>query len=85
MYLRKTGQQKYEISIDEPLSVDYDGNELLLSDILGSDSDVVYRKMEEDEEKKDKAADDLKAQDEALSANSEDIAAKEALLKTKKR
>ena len=52
MYLRKTSLQKREISIDEPLSVDWDGNELLLSDILGSESDVVYRKMEEAEEKK---------------------------------
>ena len=52
MFIRKSSQKKREISIDEPLSVDYDGNELLLSDVLGSDSDVVYRKMEEDEEKK---------------------------------
>ena len=52
MFIRKSSQRKREISIDEPLSVDYDGNELLLSDILGSDSDTVYRKMEEDEERK---------------------------------
>ena len=52
MYIRKTSSQKREISIDEPLSVDWDGNELLLSDILGSDNDVVSREMEENEEKK---------------------------------
>lgn len=52
MFIRKSSQRKREISIDEPLSVDYDGNELLLSDILGSDSDSVYKKMEEDEERK---------------------------------
>ena len=52
MFIRKTSSQKREISIDEPLSVDWDGNELLLSDILGSDSDVVSREMEENEEKK---------------------------------
>ena len=52
MYIRKTASQKREISIDEPLSVDWDGNELLLSDILGSDNDVVSRAMEEDEERK---------------------------------
>lgn len=52
MYIRKTASQKREVSIDEPLSVDWDGNELLLSDVLGSDSDVVSREMEEDEERK---------------------------------
>ena len=52
MFIRKTSSQKREVSIDEPLSVDWDGNELLLSDILGSDSDVVSREMEENEEKK---------------------------------
>ena len=51
MFIRKTSSQKKEISIDEPLSVDWDGNELLLSDVLGSESDVVSREMEEDEEK----------------------------------
>lgn len=51
MFIRKTSTQKKEVSIDEPLSVDFDGNELLLSDILGSDSDLVTREMEEDEEK----------------------------------
>ena len=52
MFIRKNSSQKKEISIDEPLSVDWDGNELLLSDILGSESDVVSKSMEEDEEKK---------------------------------
>lgn len=52
MFIRKTSSQKKEISIDEPLSVDWDGNELLLSDILGSDSDVVSKEMEEHEERK---------------------------------
>ncbi len=52
MFIRKTSNQKREISIDEPLSVDWDGNELLLSDILGSDNDVVSREMEENEERK---------------------------------
>lgn len=52
MFIRKTSSQKREISIDEPLSVDWDGNELLLSDILGSDNDVVSKEMEEKEERK---------------------------------
>ena len=52
MYIRKNSGQKCEVSIDEPLSVDWDGNELLLSDILGSDSDIVTKEMEEDEERK---------------------------------
>lgn len=46
MYLRKNNKQKLEVSIDEPLNVDWDGNELLLSDILGTDEDVVYRDLE---------------------------------------
>ena len=52
MFMRKASAHKREVSIDEPLSVDWDGNELLLSDILGSDSDSVCRPMEEDEEKR---------------------------------
>ena len=52
MFIRKSAQRKKEISIDEPLSVDYDGNELLLSDILGSEADSVSREMEEDEERR---------------------------------
>ena len=50
MFLRKTSQMKYEISIEEPLSTDWDGNELLLSDILGSDSDTVSPDIEQEVE-----------------------------------
>lgn len=52
MFIRKSSSQKKEISIDEPLSVDWDGNELLLSDVLGSDADVVTKDMEDDEERR---------------------------------
>lgn len=52
MFIRKSANHKKEISIDEPLSVDYDGNELLLSDILGNEADSVYKGMEEAEERK---------------------------------
>ena len=52
MFIRKNVSRRKEVSIDEPLSVDWDGNELLLSDILGSDSDSISRDMEEDEEKR---------------------------------
>lgn len=48
MFLRKSSQLKNEISIDEPLNVDWDGNELLLSDILGSDNDIVNRDIEKE-------------------------------------
>ena len=51
MFLRKASYQRREISIDEPLSVDWDGNELLLSDVLGSESDSVYHDMEKEEER----------------------------------
>ena len=51
MYLRKTSNQKSEISIDEPLNIDWDGNELLLSDILGSDVDEISRGVELEDEK----------------------------------
>ena len=51
MFIRKTSSKKKEVSIDEPLSVDWDGNELLLSDVLGSENDVIYRGMEEEEER----------------------------------
>jgi len=47
MYMRKNANRKTEISIDEPLNVDWDGNELLLSDILGTDTDVIYKSFEE--------------------------------------
>ncbi len=52
MFIRKSSTQRREVSIDEPLSVDWDGNELLLSDVLGSEVDSVSKRMEEDEEKK---------------------------------
>lgn len=52
MFIRKSQNHKKELSIDEPLSVDWDGNELLLSDVLGSDSDVVTKEMEEAEERR---------------------------------
>lgn len=51
MYLRKNSNRRIEISIDEPLNVDWDGNELLLSDILGTDSDMVYRDIENEVDK----------------------------------
>ena len=47
MFLRRTSRQKFEVSLDEPLNTDWDGNELLLSDILGTDGDLVYRSIEE--------------------------------------
>ena len=50
MFLRKSGQTKYEISIEEPLSTDWDGNELLLSDVLGSESDSVCNDIEQEVE-----------------------------------
>lgn len=53
MYMRKTSPLRSEISIDEPLSVDWDGNELLLSDILGTDGDAVGRNMEKDEDERE--------------------------------
>lgn len=48
MYLRKTSGMKSEVSFDEPLSTDWDGNELLLSDVLGTDSDMIMRPLEDD-------------------------------------
>lgn len=52
MYLRKNAGQKAEVSFDEPLNTDWDGNELLLSDVLGTDSDIVMRPIEEDVDRK---------------------------------
>lgn len=46
MYLRRNSKTKMEVSIDEPLNVDWDGNELLLSDILGTDEDIIYKDIE---------------------------------------
>ena len=48
MYIRKISGQKAEVSLDEPINTDWDGNELLLSDVLGTDSDTVMRPMEDD-------------------------------------
>ena len=48
MYLRKNSNSKAEISIDEPLNTDWDGNELLLSDILGTDPDIIHREIEDE-------------------------------------
>ncbi len=52
MYLRRNSKTRMEVSIDEPLNVDWDGNELLLSDILGTDEDVIYKGLEDEAEKK---------------------------------
>lgn len=52
MYIRKTANQKTEISLDEPINMDCEGNELLLSDILGTDEDTISRPLEEDVDKK---------------------------------
>lgn len=51
MYLRKTAQQRNEVSIDEPLNIDWDGNELLLSDVLGTDGEEVGQRLEYETEK----------------------------------
>ena len=52
MYLRRNSKTRMEVSIDEPLNVDWDGNELLLSDILGTEEDVIYRDIETEMERK---------------------------------
>lgn len=52
MYLRKNNKTRLEVSIDEPLNVDWDGNELLLSDILGTDEDIIYKNIEDEVERK---------------------------------
>lgn len=51
MYLRRSCKLKLEVSLDEPLNVDWDGNELLLSDILGTDADAIYRGIEDEVDK----------------------------------
>lgn len=48
MHIRKIANQKTEVSLDEPINMDYDGNELLLSDVLGTDEDVIARPLEDD-------------------------------------
>lgn len=50
MYIRKTANQKSEVSLDEPINMDCDGNELLLADILGTEEDLIFRPLEEDVE-----------------------------------
>jgi len=52
MHLRRTSKMKAEVSFDEPLNVDVDGNELLLSDVMGTDHDIIYRSIEEELEQK---------------------------------
>lgn len=52
MYLRRNNKTKLEVSIDEPLNVDWDGNELLLSDILGTEEDTIYRDLESEAERR---------------------------------
>ena len=51
MYLRRNLKNRAEVSLDEPLNVDWDGNELLLSDVLGTESDMIYKKIEYEVEK----------------------------------
>lgn len=51
MYLRRNSKVRMEVSFDEPLNIDWDGNELLLSDILGTDNDIIYRFLEEEVDK----------------------------------
>jgi len=51
MYLRRNSKVKTEISFDEPLNIDWDGNELLLSDILGTENDLIYRYLEDEIDK----------------------------------
>lgn len=61
MFLRRTSRQKLEVSLDEPLNTDWDGNELLLSDILGTDGDMVYKSIEETVERSDSCQGTFKA------------------------
>jgi RNA polymerase sporulation-specific sigma factor len=51
MYLRRNLKNRVEVSLDEPLNVDWDGNELLLSDVLGTETDMIYKKIEGEVEK----------------------------------
>jgi RNA polymerase sporulation-specific sigma factor len=52
MYLRRNNKVRTEVSFDEPLNTDWDGNELLLSDVMGTDNDIIYRNIEEEVDKK---------------------------------
>jgi RNA polymerase sporulation-specific sigma factor len=51
MYLRRNARVRYEVSFDEPLNVDWDGNELLLSDVLGTENDIIYKRLEDEVDK----------------------------------
>ena len=51
MYLRRNNKIRAEVSFDEPLNIDWDGNELLLSDVLGTDNDIIYKSVEEEVDK----------------------------------
>ncbi|NPV52479.1 MAG: RNA polymerase sporulation sigma factor SigE [Firmicutes bacterium] len=51
MYLRRNNKTRAEVSFDEPLNIDWDGNELLLSDVMGTDNDIVYKSIEEELDK----------------------------------
>ena len=53
MFLRKKNRRRNEVSFDEPLNIDYDGNELLLSDVLGTEDDIVIREFEKNENKRE--------------------------------
>ena len=68
MYLRRNSKTKMEVSIDEPLNVDWDGNELLLSDVLGTEEDVIYRDIENEVERKllNKAINKLSAREKKI-------------------
>lgn len=68
MFLRKKSRRKGEISLDEPLNVDYDGNELLLGDIIGTADDLVTKEFEKNENKRElmKALDTLKAREKLI-------------------
>lgn len=68
MHLRRTNKTKMEVSIDEPLNVDWDGNELLLSDILGTEEDVIYKNLEEEVDRSllNKALDKLSQREQVI-------------------
>lgn len=68
MYLRRNTKTKSEVSIDEPLNVDWEGNELLLSDILGTDVDIIYKNLEEEVDRQllDKALDKLSSREKQI-------------------
>ena len=68
MYLRRNSKIKSEVSFDEPLNVDWDGNELLLSDILGTDGDIIFKLLEEEVDKEllNQAIDKLSARERTI-------------------